>query len=164
MPASDAFSFYHACTGNSLTIGNVLVTWDATYRTGLRVNNCRLRNFQRAASTGHAHSTLSETGFENQYVSVTNVVTATRKNAQEVGRGLSLFFPSSLPVRALCQQRASRGLFCFPLKMARLRFKCPKKYSHLLSSLVTSNKDAVFTSIGTQCVWLLHSGGRSVLA
>ena len=66
MPASDAFSFYHACTGNSLTIGNVLVTWDATYRTGLRDNNCGLRNFQRAASTGHAHSTLSETGFENQ--------------------------------------------------------------------------------------------------
>ena len=59
---------------------------------------------------------------------------------------------------------ASRGLFCFPLKMARLRFKYPKKYSHLLSSLVTSNKDAVFTSMGTQCVWLLHSGGRSVLA
>ena len=103
MPASDAFSFYHACTGNSLTIGNVLVTWDATYRTGLRDNNCGLRNFQRAASTGHAHSTLSETGFENQYVSATNVVDSYKKErAQEVGRGLSLFFPSSLPVRALC--------------------------------------------------------------
>ena len=93
MPASDAFSFYHACTGNSLTIGNVLVTWDATYRTGLRDNNCGLRNFQRAASTGHAHSTLSETGFENQYVSATNVVDSYKKE-RVGGRKRSLSFLS----------------------------------------------------------------------
>ena len=40
---------------------------DATYRTGLH-DNCGLKNFQRAVSTGHEHSTLNKTGFENQYV------------------------------------------------------------------------------------------------
>ena len=46
---------------------------DTAYRTGLRDNNCGLRNFQRAVSTGHSHSTENETGFENQSVSDTNV-------------------------------------------------------------------------------------------
>ena len=40
---------------------------DTTYRTGLH-DNCGLKNFQRAISTGHEHSTLNKTGFENQYV------------------------------------------------------------------------------------------------
>ena len=40
---------------------------DTTYRTGLH-DNCGLKNFQRAVSTGHEHSTLNKTGFENQYV------------------------------------------------------------------------------------------------
>ena len=34
--------------------------------TGLRDNKCGLRNFRRTFSTGHAHCTLNETGFENQ--------------------------------------------------------------------------------------------------
>ena len=54
----------HACTRVSLTTNNLLVKYDTTYRTGLRDNNCGLRNFQRAVSTGHAHSTENETGFE----------------------------------------------------------------------------------------------------
>ena len=41
--------FNHSCTGLSLTISNVLVTCDTTYRTGLRDNKCALRNFQLAA-------------------------------------------------------------------------------------------------------------------
>ena len=63
--ASDAF--YHACTGVSLKTNNILVMCDTTYRTGLH-DNCGLKNFQRAVSTGHEHSTLNKTGFENQYV------------------------------------------------------------------------------------------------
>ena len=58
----------------SLTISNVLVTRDTTYRTGLRDNNRGFRNFQRAVLTGHVQSTLNEPSFENQYVSTTNVV------------------------------------------------------------------------------------------
>ena len=65
LPASDAF--YHACTGVSLKTNNILVMCDTTYRTGLH-DNCGLKNFQRAVSTGHEHSTLNKTGFENQYV------------------------------------------------------------------------------------------------
>ena len=57
--------FYHPCTGVLLTTSNVLVTCDTTYRTGLRDNSCGLKNFQRAVLTGHAHSILSETDFEN---------------------------------------------------------------------------------------------------
>ena len=33
---------------------------DTTYRTGLH-DNCGLKNFQRAVSTGHEHSTLNKT-------------------------------------------------------------------------------------------------------
>ena len=40
--------------------------------TGLCDNKCGLRNFRRTFSTGHAHCTLNETGFENQLVSTTN--------------------------------------------------------------------------------------------
>ena len=60
---------------------------DTAYRTGLRDNNCGLRNFQRAISTGHSHSTENETGFENQSVSDTNVVGGYMKVHVETGRG-----------------------------------------------------------------------------
>ena len=106
--------FYHACTGVSLPTSNVLVTCDTTYRTGLRDNNCGLRNFQRAVSKGGTHFTLNETGlktgerggfnlvprtkeiepvFENQQVSTTNVVSGYMKEGVG-GRQRSLSFLS----------------------------------------------------------------------
>ena len=36
---------YRACTGDSLKTSNSFVTCDTTSRTGLRDNNCGLRNF-----------------------------------------------------------------------------------------------------------------------
>ena len=67
--------FYHTYTGVSLTATGVifLVTCDTTYRTGLRDNNYRLRNFQRAVSTGHSHFTLNETSkFRPQIATIEN--------------------------------------------------------------------------------------------
>lgn len=58
--------FYYPCTSVSLTSSKVLVACDISYRTGLHINNCGLRNFQRTVSTGHTHSTLNENGFENR--------------------------------------------------------------------------------------------------
>ena len=44
LPASDTFSITHAlCV--SLATSNVLVTCETTCKTGLRDNNCRVRNF-----------------------------------------------------------------------------------------------------------------------
>ena len=73
LPAHDAFP-HHVDSGVSLTTINVLVTCNATYRCGLCDNNCGLRNFKRTVSTGHAHSTLKESGFVKQTVSTTNLV------------------------------------------------------------------------------------------
>ena len=86
--------FYHICMyWHFFNNQNVLVKCDTTYRTGLRDNSCGLRNFQRPVSPGHAHSTLSETGFENQYVSATNVVDSYKKE-RVGGRKRSLSFLS----------------------------------------------------------------------
>ena len=56
-------------------------------------------------SSGHSHSTLNETSFENQEVSTTNVVAGCMKGCSEAGRGLSLSFHFSLSVRDLWWQR-----------------------------------------------------------
>ena len=78
LPVSDRMRFLF---GVSLTTNNL------AYRTGLRDNNCGLRNFQRAVSTRHSHSTENKTGFENQSVSATNVVGGYMKVHVETGRG-----------------------------------------------------------------------------
>ena len=93
--------FYHACTGVSLTTNNLLVTCDTTYRTGLRDDNCGLKHFQCAVSTGHPRSTENKTGFENQSVSATNVVGGNMDEHVEAGRGLSLSCYFSFVVREL---------------------------------------------------------------
>ena len=93
--------FYHACTGVSLTTNNLLVTCDTTYRTGLRDNNCGLKHFQCAVSTGHPRSTENKTGFENQSVSATNEVGGNMDEHVEAGRGLSLSCYFSFVVREL---------------------------------------------------------------
>ena len=43
--------WYHACTGASLTTGNLLFTCEKTYRTCLSDSNLELRHFQLAVST-----------------------------------------------------------------------------------------------------------------
>ena len=43
--------WYHACTGASLTTGNLLFTCEKTYRTRLSDSNFELRHFQLAVST-----------------------------------------------------------------------------------------------------------------
>ena len=43
--------WYHACTGASLTTGNLLFTREKTYRTRLSDSNFELRHFQLAVST-----------------------------------------------------------------------------------------------------------------
>ena len=58
LQAPDALSITRVHTGVSLTTSNILGTCETTYRTGLRDNNCGIRNFQRLVSTGHAKSTL----------------------------------------------------------------------------------------------------------
>ena len=63
-----------ASTGVSFTTSKVLITCDTTYRTSFHNNNCGLRNIQHGVSTGHAHSTITETSSENQSFSATNVV------------------------------------------------------------------------------------------
>ena len=85
--------FYHACISISITTSwvlKVLVTCNTTYRTGLHINTCELRNFQPTVSTGHVHSTLNETSFEIQLALATNVVSGYIKECIRAGRGLSL--------------------------------------------------------------------------
>ena len=64
---------------------------NTTYRTSLRINMCGLRNFQPTVSTGHVHSTLTETSFEIQLVVATNMVSGYMKECVGAIRGLSLF-------------------------------------------------------------------------
>ena len=61
LQAPDVLSITRVQTGVSLTTSNILGTCETTYRTGLRDNNCGIRNFQRLVSTGHANSILSKT-------------------------------------------------------------------------------------------------------
>ena len=53
-------TFYHGCTGVSLTTSNILVMCDTTYWT-CSCNNCALTNFQHAVSSGHVFSILNTT-------------------------------------------------------------------------------------------------------
>ena len=85
----------------SLTTSNVLVTRDATYRTGLRDNNRGFRNFQRAFLTGHAHSTLNEPGFNRFWKPVRFEDQCGRRLHVRTHRGPAepvSFFPFLLPL------------------------------------------------------------------
>ena len=85
---------YYACTGASLTTGNVLFTCEKTYRTCLRDSNFELRHFQLAVSTVARNWFWKPVSFDH-------------KCGRRYGRDLS--FPSLSPLSQLTPLLAGKG-------------------------------------------------------
>ena len=130
--------FCHVCTCISLTTNNLLVMCNTTYN-----NYCGIRNFQHEVLTEQADSTSNETGFENQWISTTNVVSSYMK---ECVRGHQCSF-SFLHIFSCCKRPLLAGNQIFPGGGI-------SSYSHI--GLISGPVFSFLKELRIQMVTLLH--------
>ena len=133
-----SYIFCHVCTCISLTTNNLLVMCNTTYN-----NYCGIRNFQHEVLTEQAETTSNETGFENQWVSTTNVVGSYMKESVR-GQQWSLSF---LYIICCCKRPLLAGNEIFPGGWI-------SSYSHI--GLISSPVFSFFKELRIQMVTLLH--------
>ena len=132
------YIFCHVCTCISLTTNNLLVMCNTTYN-----NYCGIRNFQHEVLTEQAETTSNETGFENQWVSTTNVVGSYMKECVR-GQQWSLSF---LYIFSCCKRPLLAGNEIFPGGGI-------SSYSHI--GLISGPVFSFFKEPRIQMVTLLH--------